>query len=167
MGKWEAEVGEWAPSVGEWVSSARVEAWFEAAVRTGVGAWGRQLSGLLTAREGEVGGAREAVEVGDLIRRWIARAGWAAPLGRCASEGSLGWQFTRGELFEQTERSSPSERRVSLRASTTSSGERRSSGFPPEAVGDGGGADSTGTGFPSAAVRDGEGVDSTLFLKFK
>ena len=164
VGQWEAEVGEWAPSVGEWASSTRVDAWFKAAGGSGIGAWERRLSGLITAWEGSVGGVKGAVGSGALVRRWIARARWAAPSERSASEGSLGWRFTLRELFEQMERSPPSERRVSRRASTNSSGEWPSRGFPSEAVGDGGGVDSTG--FPSVAVGDGEVVDSTGFVCF-
>ena len=62
------------------------------------------------------------------------------------------------------DRSLPSKRWLSCRASTTSLGEPPSVDFPSEAVGDGEGVNLTGTGFLYESVRDGEGFDSTDFV---
>ena len=58
---------------------------------------------------------------------------------RCDSEGSLEWRFTQGEMFDDMDRSLPSESQVSCRASTTSLGRQPSRSLLDEDVGVGGG----------------------------
>ena len=83
---------------------------------------------------GDMDKVRRVVEEGAL-----EEGGWVVPSRRFGSGGSLGWRFARGELFVQIARSSSSERRVSRRASATSTGEWPANGFPSVAERDGGG----------------------------
>ena len=55
--------------------------------------------------------------------------------------------FAQGKLFVQIARSYSSKRRVPCRASTTSTGERPTNGFPSVAVGEQGGVDLSVLGF--------------------
>ena len=74
-----------------------------------------------------------------------------------------GWVLARGELLVQIEGSSSSERWVSRRLSTTSTGEWPTNNFLLVDVGEGGGVDSTGLGGFDGWISVLEGGGGGLF----